>query len=192
MQRPIKSGFSYLLLLMAVVLGFQGSALAENYANRAYKVRGHWYYPQEDVHYNEVGNATWYGKRHHGRRTASGQPFDMYGMTAAHKTLPMFTLVRVTNLKTGRAIIVQINDRGPFRHGTIIDLSYEAAQILGILGIEQVRVEYVASNIDPLLPWKPAPKNALTPESPAPIEQLKVSRPLPMPAPARPTRAKRH
>lgn len=92
-------------------------------------------------HPTETGRASWYGKAHHGQRTASGEPFDMHTLTAAHRTLPFGTIVRVTNLGNGRSVNVRINDRGPFRHGRIIDLSYEAARRLGIVATGTARVE---------------------------------------------------
>ena len=95
--------------------------------------------------YVEVGKASWYGPWHHGRRTASGERFDMHSMTAAHRTLPLGTIVRVTNLETHRAVRVRINDRGPYAEDRIIDLSAAAARSLGIKaqGVAQVRVEAV-------------------------------------------------
>ena len=91
---------------------------------------------------DEVGIASYYGREHDGRRTASGEVFDMREMTAAHRTLPFGTRVRVTNLANGRQVTVRINDRGPFRRGRIIDLSYAAARKLGIVGrgVAKVRV----------------------------------------------------
>jgi len=91
----------------------------------------------------EVGWASWYGKDFHGRRTASGAVYDMYQLTAAHKTLPLGTAVMVTHLDNGKAVKVTINDRGPFIRGRIIDLSYAAAQALGMVeeGVARVRVE---------------------------------------------------
>ena len=91
----------------------------------------------------QVGIASYYGRAHDGRRTASGEVFDMNGMTAAHRTLPFGTRVRVTNLANGREAVVRINDRGPFRKGRIIDVSYAAARRLGIVGpgVAKVRVE---------------------------------------------------
>jgi rare lipoprotein A len=90
----------------------------------------------------QVGMASYYGREHDGRRTASGEVFDMNGMTAAHRTLPFGTRVRVTNLANGRQVMVRINDRGPFRRGRIVDLSYAAARKLGIVGrgVAKVRV----------------------------------------------------
>jgi len=90
----------------------------------------------------EVGLASYYGREHDGRRTASGEIFDMNEMTAAHRTLPFGTRVRVTDLANGRQVTVRINDRGPFRRGRILDLSYAAARKLGIVGrgVAKVRV----------------------------------------------------
>jgi len=91
----------------------------------------------------EVGWASWYGKDFHGRRTASGAVYDMYQLTAAHKTLPLGTTVMVTHSDNGKSVMVAINDRGPFVKGRIIDLSYAAAQALGMVeeGVARVRVE---------------------------------------------------
>ncbi|WP_027882407.1 septal ring lytic transglycosylase RlpA family protein [Meiothermus rufus] len=89
------------------------------------------------------GRASWYGGRFHGRRTASGERFNKFHLTAAHRTLPFGTRVRVTNLHNGRSVVVRINDRGPYSQGRILDLSYAAARQLGILrqGVAQVRLE---------------------------------------------------
>ena len=95
----------------------------------------------------ERGTASWYGTKFHGRRTSSGEPYDMYAMTAAHKTLPLPTYVEVTNLRNGRKVIVKVNDRGPFVGNRIIDLSYAAASRLGILADGTGQVEIRA--IDP-------------------------------------------
>jgi len=89
----------------------------------------------------EVGLASWYGKAHQGKRTASGERFDMHALTAAHRTLAFGTIVRVTDLASGRSVKVRINDRGPFRDGRIIDLSYAAASKLGMVARGTARVE---------------------------------------------------
>jgi rare lipoprotein A len=89
----------------------------------------------------ETGQASWYGKAHQGKLTASGERFDMHALTAAHRTLPFGTIVRVKHLKSGKSVNVRINDRGPFRTGRIIDLSYEAARRLGIVSRGAARVE---------------------------------------------------
>ncbi|MCF8468914.1 MAG: septal ring lytic transglycosylase RlpA family protein, partial [Sneathiella sp.] len=110
-----------------------------------YQIDGIWYYPKEDNAYDETGIASWYGEPFHGRPTANGAIYDMHQLTAAHKTLPLPTDVRVTNLENGRSIIVTVNDRGPFAHSRIIDLSYAAAKQLGIIekGTAKVRVQAV-------------------------------------------------
>src|SRR5438270_527883 len=93
----------------------------------------------------QVGRASWYGKQFVGRATASGEPFDMYQFTAAHRTLPLGTQVRVTNLANGRALVVRINDRGPMIEGRILDLSYGAARVLDLhaRGIGKVRIDVI-------------------------------------------------
>ncbi|MDE2148821.1 MAG: septal ring lytic transglycosylase RlpA family protein [Gammaproteobacteria bacterium] len=94
--------------------------------------------------FTQRGDASWYGRKFQGHRTASGEPYDMFKMTAAHKTLPIPSYVRVTNLTNGRNAIVRINDRGPFHSGRIIDLSYAAAAKLGILGAGSAPVQITA------------------------------------------------
>lgn len=84
-----------------------------------------------NIGYREIGIASWYGKKFHGRKTAMGEKYDMYGLSAAHKALPLPTMVRVTNLDNGRSIEVRVNDRGPFHEDRVIDLSYAAARALG-------------------------------------------------------------
>ena len=94
----------------------------------------------------QVGNASWYGKRFHGRTTASGEDFDMFELTAAHRQLPLGTYVKVTNLRNGKSIIVRVNDRGPYIRGRIMDLSYSAARMLDFhAGVEKVRLDIVES-----------------------------------------------
>ena len=98
-----------------------------------YEVMGRRYYVMKDAaDHRERGIASWYGTKFHGRLTSSGEPYDMYAMTAAHKTLPLPTYVRVTHVHTGRSVIVRVNDRGPFVGDRIIDLSYAAAVRLGM------------------------------------------------------------
>jgi rare lipoprotein A len=108
-----------------------------------YRVNGIWYRPSEDYTYASTGIASYYGADFHGRLTASGERFDMNELTAAHKTLPLPSMVRVTNLANGRSVVLRVNDRGPFVRGRIIDVSLRAAQILGFehRGIARVRVE---------------------------------------------------
>jgi len=107
---------------------------------KPYQVQGVWYYPREDFDYDESGIASWYGPDFHGKLTANGEQYDQMAVTAAHKTLPMPCLVRVTNLENGRALVVRINDRGPYVNGRIIDLSRRSAQLLGIEGKGTARV----------------------------------------------------
>lgn len=112
----------------------------------SYKVYGKTYYTlPSSKDYKERGTASWYGTKFHGKRTSSGEPYDLYAMTAAHKTLPLPTYVEVTNLKNGRSVIVKVNDRGPFHDDRLIDLSYTAAAKLDILpyGTGQVEVRAI-------------------------------------------------
>jgi rare lipoprotein A len=111
-----------------------------------YEVRGQWYVPHENYEYDEVGMASWYGPKFHGRTTANGERFDQNALTAAHRTLPMPSVVRVTNLKNGRAVDLRINDRGPFSDNRIIDVSKKAAEVLGFRrdGTARVRVQVLA------------------------------------------------
>lgn len=112
----------------------------------SYTVLGKTYHVADTADgYNVVGNASWYGKKFHGRSTSSGEPYDMYKLTAAHRTLPIPTYARVTRADTGRSIIVRINDRGPFHANRVIDLSYAAAVKLGIVesGTARVRVQTI-------------------------------------------------
>ena len=108
-----------------------------------YQIDGTWYYPKEDFGYVETGIASWYGEDFHGKRTANGESYDMYAISAAHRTLQMPCVVRVTNLENGRALLVRVNDRGPYARGRILDLSRRAAELLGMYGpgTAKVRVE---------------------------------------------------
>ena len=108
-----------------------------------YKIAERWYRPKEYEHFSETGTASWYGHRFHSRQTANGEVFNMYAMTAAHRVLPMPSVVRVTDLSNGRSVVVRINDRGPYAHERIIDLSLAAAEKIGFRrkGVTRVRVE---------------------------------------------------
>jgi rare lipoprotein A len=110
---------------------------------KPYAIDGVWYYPAVDYNYAETGIASWYGPDFHGLATANGETYDMNALTAAHRTLPMPSMVRVTNLDNGRQIALRINDRGPFVNNRIIDVSRRAAQLLGFeqQGTARVRVE---------------------------------------------------
>jgi rare lipoprotein A len=108
-----------------------------------YKIDGVWYYPAEDWSYDETGIASWYGRAFEGKDTANGEVFDPNALTAAHRTLPMPSIVQVTNLGNGRSIRLRVNDRGPYARGRIIDVSRRAAQLLGFetAGTAKVRVK---------------------------------------------------
>lgn len=110
---------------------------------KPYQIDGTWYYPKEDYDYREDGVASWYGADFHGKPTANGEVYDMNDLTAAHRTLPLPSVVRVTNLDNGRSLILRVNDRGPFAKNRIIDVSRRGAQLLGYeaKGTTKVRVE---------------------------------------------------
>tara|TARA_B110000003_G_scaffold26860_1_gene25457 strand:+ start:350 stop:835 length:486 start_codon:yes stop_codon:yes gene_type:complete len=113
---------------------------------KSYKVFGKKYYTKKThVGYSEEGIASWYGKKFHGRLTSTREIYNMYKLTAAHKSLPIPCYAKVTNLSNKKSIVVRINDRGPFKKGRIIDLSYAAAKKLGIVskGIARVHVETI-------------------------------------------------
>ncbi|MBI9075785.1 MAG: septal ring lytic transglycosylase RlpA family protein [Desulfatibacillum sp.] len=114
---------------------------------RPYKIDGKWYHPIPDARgFTQKGLASWYGKDFHGKKTANGEIYDMHAMTAAHKTLPLGTRVRVYNLTNGKICDVRVNDRGPFVRGRIIDLSYSAAKEIGLVGpgVAKVRIKAMA------------------------------------------------
>ena len=110
-----------------------------------YKIAGRWYTPVENPSYDRVGIASWYGELFHGRYTANGEIYDMNALTAAHTTLPLPSYARVTNLQNGRSLVLRVNDRGPYAHDRIIDLSRRSAQALGFErnGTARVRVQYI-------------------------------------------------
>lgn len=108
-----------------------------------YKIKGKWYYPKENYKYSEVGVASWYGKDFHAKKTANGEKYDMNSLSAAHRTLPLPSIVKVTNLQNGRSLVLRVNDRGPYASNRIIDVSKRAASLLGFQtqGTTKVRVE---------------------------------------------------
>ncbi len=112
---------------------------------KGYRVNGRKYYPEYDPDYEETGMASWYGPNFHGKKTANGERYNQYAMTAAHRTLPLPSVVKVTRQETGKSIIVRVNDRGPFHDNRIIDLSRAAAEELDMIGagVAKVRVEYI-------------------------------------------------
>ncbi len=145
--------------LLAIFLLFIGCSQKEYYTEvysidsiknptkRPYLVNGKLYYPMKEVNigWSEEGIASWYGPNFHGKYTSNGEIYNMYDYTAAHKTLPMNTIVKVTNLENGKSVIVRINDRGPFVKGRIIDLSYAAGKKIGldVTGTALVRIKVI-------------------------------------------------
>lgn len=117
---------------------------------KPYEVKGETFVPKYEAAYSEEGKASWYGPQFHGRMTASGEKYDKHEMTAAHRTLPMPSIVKVTRLDTGKSVKVRINDRGPFAHSRIIDLSQAAAEELDMIrvGTAKVRVEYLSTDTE--------------------------------------------
>lgn len=140
------------------------------YANRPYVALGQTYTPLTAAgNYKERGIASWYGKKFHGQRTSSGETYDMYGMTAAHPTLPIPSYARVTNLANNKSVVVRINDRGPFLHDRIMDLSYTAAHKLGIVGNGSSQVEVASIAADGAVATPIAIADPVTSEPLAPV-----------------------
>ncbi|MBI5861343.1 MAG: septal ring lytic transglycosylase RlpA family protein [Rhodocyclales bacterium] len=152
------------------------------FANNPYSVLGQDYVPLRELRpYKARGIASWYGRRFHGQKTSSGEPYDMYGMTAAHPTLPIPSYVRVTNPANGKSVVLRVNDRGPFHADRLIDLSWTAAAKLGYLGTGSTQVE-----VESILPGQKIP--AALPEPAAQKTQTAADEPVTSPAaaPARP------
>ena len=110
-----------------------------------YQIKGVWYYPKENFEYDETGIGSWYGTKFHGRKTANGEIYDMNGLSAAHRELPLGTMIRVTHLGNGKSVTLKVNDRGPFIEGRILDLSLGAARKLEMIeaGVAKVMIEIV-------------------------------------------------
>jgi rare lipoprotein A len=158
-------------------------AVGEYKIGEPYEIAGVWYYPKEDPDYDQTGIASWYGHPFHGRSTASGETFDMNRLSAAHKTLPLPTVVTVTNLENGRSLRLRVNDRGPFVHGRIIDVSRRAAQLLGFQrnGTARVRVRVAGASSGGFILAKPeTPEEERTALAAVPREAV-ASEPLPPP-----------
>jgi len=153
-------------------------------SSRPYTVMGRNYTPMTALApYKARGVASWYGRRYHGKMTSSGEIYDMYGMTAAHTTLPIPSYARVTNPANGRSVVVRVNDRGPFIDSRLIDLSYTAAYKLGVLGGGSAMVE-----VESILPGEPAPVVAAQPGAAPGAEVAVLQREpelvaMPLPAP---------
>lgn len=148
-----------------------------------YQINGVWYYPHENPDYDQTGIASWYGDPFHGRRTANGETYDMYALTAAHQTLPMPSTVRVTNLENGRSLVLRVNDRGPFVHGRIIDVSRRAAGLLGFeqQGTAKVRVTAIADGRDIIAPKPETPREIRTALPALPKDEVTVQTLAPPP-----------
>lgn len=149
-----------------------------------YTILGKSYTPEHRPDYDVTGVASWYGDKFHGKPTATGETYDMSDLTAAHKTLPLNSMLFVTNVENGKTLMVRLNDRGPFVGDRIIDLSKASAQALGITGLGQVRVQY-AGPADPMASSR-APVRAPV-EVARPLEEYveaPIYTPQPMPAPA--------
>jgi rare lipoprotein A len=167
----------------------------------AYQINGQWYYPAENYRYTETGIASWYGPGFHARLTANGETYDQNALTAAHRTLPLPSAVRVTNLENGRSLVLRVNDRGPFARGRVIDVSRRGAQLLGFAdkGTAKVRVEVLADesrklklaalngpmSADEQVQIAAAPREAVTASAlpapdggPAPVVDVPVAEPL--------------
>jgi rare lipoprotein A len=173
-----------------------------------YQIAGTWYYPREQPDYDETGIASWYGPNFYGQRTANGEVYNAGDLTAAHRTLPMPVNVRVTNLDNGKSVVLRVNDRGPYAKGRIIDVSEQAAKLLGFYGqgTARVRVTFVARATQPngmpmptdtpaeiasAVPAVPVPKVetdplATVPDAPVapPVRVAVLPKPAPDPVPA--------
>lgn len=165
------------------------------YANRPYKALGQTYTPDtSDAPFEQHGIASWYGRQYHGGLTASGERYDMFAMTAAHPTLPIPSYARVTRVKDGRSVVVRINDRGPFVHDRIIDLSYAAAVRLGLdiagsgeVTVQRIRVQTLPREVAaaPGTAEAPPAPPAVLPVATASVPAVTV--PAPTPVAATPT-----
>ncbi|MCP5278885.1 MAG: septal ring lytic transglycosylase RlpA family protein [Thiobacillus sp.] len=158
------------------------------FANNPYRVLGKSYTPMtSNAGYRQDGKASWYGRKFHGKPTSSGEPYDMYAMTAAHPTLPIPSYVRVTNAENGKSVVVRINDRGPFHDNRLIDLSYTAAYKLDVLkGVTPVTVEAVLPETAPSSFAAQAAEDVVEPTT-QPVTLAAAAAPEVKPQPAEPT-----
>src|SRR5262249_5300635 len=136
--------------------------------------------------FSERGYCSWYGKKFQGKKTSSGEPYDMFKMTAAHRTLPIPCYARITNLSSGKSVIVRINDRGPFKRDRIVDVSYTAALKLGIVGQGQAKVQLDVVTPDEVAPPTPAVASPAASPPPSPVRAA-VTGKTPSPAPSLPS-----
>ncbi|MBR5675380.1 MAG: septal ring lytic transglycosylase RlpA family protein [Neisseriaceae bacterium] len=150
---------TYGLAMVGLASFFLGLSFSPNYANA-----------KNNSPMVQEGTASWYGGKFHGRKTASGERFNTYDLTAAHRTLPMNTLVKVTNLSNGKSVVVRINDRGPYAGKRVIDLSYSAANELGFVkrGVTKVRLERIPRAEPKIIEENPNPEVYTVMDSPDP------------------------
>lgn len=183
--RSVNHAWAVLIGLQLLLVGFAGPTWAadtdeprvepipQKAPNRPYMVRGQWYAPiADDVPFKQRGMSSWYGQPFHGRKTASGETFDMHAFTAAHPTLPIPSYVRVRHVRSGKEVIVRINDRGPFHSSRILDLSKAAAQQLGLLsqGTAEVEIERLTFEDIRLGRWRQAQEPLLAVAVPEPVQ----------------------
>lgn len=142
-----------------------------------YQIDDVWYYPHVDYEYDETGIASWYGPNFHGKTTANGEIYDMNDLTAAHRTLPLPSLVEVTNLENGRKLRLRINDRGPYAKGRIIDISRQGAQLLGFHtnGTAKVRVRVLAAESRQLAAAAKGESQLAESDSPITVDKLPIT-----------------
>lgn len=162
------------------------------FANRPYSVLGQDFVPHQELKpYKARGIGSWYGRKFHGQKTSIGEVYDMFAMTAAHPTLPLPSYARVTNLANGKSVVVRVNDRGPFLHGRVIDLSYAAAWKLGYIaaGSAQVEVESILPGDAPMEAPREGTQLALAPMKPAPASDAGAADPIAALASAAPAEA---
>jgi rare lipoprotein A len=189
-----RSGLALALLLLLAACGTTREAtqrpspgeVGHYKVGRPYQINGRWYYPEYDPSYDRVGVASWYGQDFHGLPTANGEVFDKEQITAAHPTLPLPSIVRVTNLENGRSVDLRVNDRGPFVGDRLIDLSQAAARELGYegRGLARVRVKFLALADANGTPPKPVPvKVVAAPAPPRPMAAVPLAPKLPDPPP---------
>ena len=150
MKTIMRQPFAWLVVAGALVLWGCGSSPSPEphfKIGSPYRINGSWYYPQAVSAYEATGVASWYGSSYHGRLTANGELYDMYALSAAHPTLQLPSVVRVTNLANGRSLVLRVNDRGPFVKNRLIDLSWAAARELGFerQGLARVHVVYLGN-----------------------------------------------
>jgi len=185
-SRSVNHGWAMMLGLLFLLTGWAVSpafaeamveprveTIPQKAPNRPYMVRGQWYAPMaDDVPFKQRGMSSWYGQPFHGRKTASGETFDMYALTAAHPTLPIPSYVRVRHVRNGKEVIVRINDRGPFHSSRILDLSQAAAQQLGLLsqGTAEVEIERLTFEDIRLGRWRQAQEPLLAVAVPEPVQ----------------------